>query len=118
MERRGFIKGMLAAVAGATATVKLAEPGEAEALIAQRNVLLAQPEPADYNAAVEAITSNFQVYAKLGGKFVPIGYIQSLEVTSARVDSLYTYDGVIRGTNHQFVEGLKQIMVHFQGPNL
>lgn len=122
MERRGFIKGMLAGVVGATATIKLAEPGEAATLVAQRNLLLAQPEEINVDEALTAFRGNgFEVYAKLLDKgFVPIGYIRSIQVTQDRYDvtSLYGWKGEITGTNAEYVAGLKRISMTFRGPQL
>lgn len=118
MERRGFIKGMLASIAGGTAMIKLAEPGEAQALVAQRNLLLAQPEPADFDAATQAMMQQrLEVYAYLKGKFVVIGYLRSIQVDQP-VDALYSYEGEIRGTNPQYIAGMKEITMRFGGPTL
>jgi hypothetical protein len=118
MERRGFIKGMLASIAGSVATVQLARPGEAAALVTQRDLLLAQPEPVDFNKAAEAIMSqHLEVYARVKGQMVVIGYLRSVEVTNRTVD-LYTYEGTASSNNPEYVRGMRDVTLHFGGPHL
>lgn len=96
MERRGFIKGLLTAVAGTVATVQLAKPGEAEALIAQRDLLLSQPEPTNLNAAMDAIQSAPEVYARVHGRFVAIGYLRASRLHRTVTTSPAPTVGVVR----------------------
>lgn len=119
MERRGFIKGLLTAVAGTAATIQLAKPGEAAALIAQRDLLLAQPEPINVDQSMEALPSCPEVFCYLKGKLVPIGFIREVHVDQP-IHEVYSWGGEIAVTHHQpqFVAGLKRMTMKFGGPNL
>jgi hypothetical protein len=111
MERRGFLKGMLLATSAAasTALIRLAEPGDVEALVAQRDVLLAQPQSSSMDAVMKAWHGGGEVYARLDGEFVPIGFIKEFRV-STPIDDVVQWDGTVT-----VVPGLKRAQLLFEG---
>lgn len=109
MERRNFIKGLLVSASAATgaALVKLAEPGEAAALVLQRDVLLAQPERTRF-PGLQAIGA--EVYVKKGDEFIAVGIMRSINVRSGLVDASMAYDGEV-----MLVPGIKSGTLFFAG---
>jgi hypothetical protein len=74
MERRNFIQGLLAAVGGGTAMVKLASPVEAKILAIGQDILLKQPTP-HFLPVIDGLD---EVYLRNGDELIPIGTIISV----------------------------------------
>lgn len=109
MERRGFIKGLLAAVAGGEALVRLATPGEAAALTVGQTALVGQPAlgvEAPHGSAVGQF-----VFMQRGQGYVPIGILTYLEMRVRDVD-LMSWHGNIQVSG----PGLMEAVAEFEGP--
>lgn len=107
IERRTFIKGLLAAVTSTEAIVKLATPAEASALVRNAPVALQQ---------IGALTTPSQnlfdsmVYVKQGDVFQPFGYIQEVNFYRDVVETGSEYDGYVR-----YTPGLLRDDLRFEG---
>lgn len=107
MERRSFLRGLIASVGAGTALVQLATPAEARALTREQPVGLV---PTPQNTPFEYVwPDDGLAYARRGDKFVPIGYITSLEITENKHE-LPRLDGTI-----ELVPGLKSARAKTQG---
>lgn len=107
MERRSFLRGLVASIGAGTALVKLATPEETRALTVEQPVgLVSTPK----NTPFEYIwPDDGLAYARRGDEFVPIGYITSLEV-SANAHEAMSLNGEI-----QLVPGLREARAKTQG---
>lgn len=96
MERRGFLKGLLLSTSASagTALVKLATPGEVQALVPQRNVMMAQPTIAHEAPFPWADFAPECYMRRKDGRFVPVGVVTSLTV-NAPVDECRFLDGTV-----------------------
>jgi hypothetical protein len=113
MERRAFIKGVLTSVAGGTALVQLAQPGEANALIAQQGIVLAQPESKGMAPLNMAVLDRPEMFMKLHGEYVAVGYFKSIEVHNGRLPDRSDRSWTIMGKE---APGLKEVLLRVGGP--
>jgi hypothetical protein len=86
VERRSFLRGLLAAVAGGEAVVKLATPSDVAALTVGRDTLIGQPQPArleydTYPLAYDLMDGgDCDVYVKRGSAYLSIGRITEVSI--------------------------------------
>lgn len=82
MERRSFLKGVLTSVTAGTALVRLATPGEATSLVADRDVLIGQPNVRPVNFGLTGLLGrDIFMYNDVGEMF-PAGYLTEIEVSN------------------------------------
>lgn len=110
MERRGFLKGMLAAVAGGEALVRLATPGEAAELAVGQTALVGQPALGVEAPHGRSIGEMVFMQSRQG--YVPIGILTRMSV-EAGVTDMTQWGGEIQVSG----PGLMSVVVaEFEGP--
>lgn len=112
MERRSFLKGLLiGAPTATTALVQLASPAEAAFLIPHRDVTIGQPviAPSLYSAQ-RAFLESPELYSKLDGEFILIGYMKELITYNSIVDAT-SWDSTFRVD----VPGLRTMIGRMEG---
>lgn len=111
MDRRSFLRGtLISATAGGAALVQLAAPGDVKALVAQREVLMGQPDPSIIDQNMIYMYGS-PVYLKDGsGNFYQVGFVTKIEITHRMIDVSTAWEGT-----STFVPGLKEGKLTFEG---
>jgi hypothetical protein len=112
VERRSFLRGIVlgsAAAAANTALVQLASASEVASLVAQPEVVVG-PQLKVSGGMPGAHWLNGPIYVEGPAGFEPIGYLTSVNVTTA-VDSIVEWDGSVT-----FMPSLKHATGSFRGP--
>ena len=105
LQRRSFLKGLIASVGAGTALVRLAFADETRALVVQQPVGLVTPSL----FAAAGYGDDGIAYVLQKGKFVPVGYITSIDM-SCSVDDATSCRGEVR-----LVPGLRSGTMCFEG---
>lgn len=111
MERRNFIKGLLASVSAGTALVELAKPEQIVALQLNQPVMLTQPQPDIVELAMDELEA--VVYIRRSGQFMPFGYITNLYMSRDVHEASNSFEGYVT-----YVPGLLRAGLSFTGPTL
>lgn len=113
MERRSFIKGLLAAVTGGEAIVRLATPSEARTLALGEPAFVGQPQfltPGIQTGVPDLMTPEIFMREPHTGKMVMVGYLTSLNVKTSIMDAT-THEGEFRVD----IRGMQKMIGTFEG---
>src|SRR5437868_2727437 len=93
MNRRGFLRGILASAAGGAALVKLASAEETKALTLNQPVLIGQPEVATPEMG-DGGDGLVYMRGRATGEFTAIGYITHLDV-HRNIEEISSWNGTV-----------------------
>lgn len=107
MERRSFIKGLLVSAGAGTALVKLAVPGEAEALVVQREVMLGH---LDEERCIPNLATPEIYMRRADGAFQCVGFCTHVEVKAGWLEPGIGWEGQVI-----IVPGMRGGTLYFEG---